>query len=133
MQPISTNKTIPMRYFRIILILLVIAVFVACAKDDSQKPIDTSDEIIVDSLVASQYSVKAWDTTTISCYAQGVELVYAWEVDHGSINGSGAQIQYAAGECCVGTNTVTCTVSNESGQIVRQIQIEVTSYFGGSK
>ncbi|GAB4318305.1 MAG: hypothetical protein Kow00127_10290 [Bacteroidales bacterium] len=118
-----------------VLFLSVAALFaaVACDKENNPAQEDTTDQISVDSLVASLFSVKAWDTTTITCYARGSNLVYGWECDHGNFNGGGNQIKYAAGECCVGVNTITCTVSNETGHVVRQIQIEVTSYFGGGK
>jgi hypothetical protein len=113
--------------------LILLFVIFACQKEKDQNPDNTTDQIILDSLVASHYTVKAWDTTTITCYAHGTDLVYGWECDHGNFNGSGMQIRYAAGECCIGLNTITCKVSNETGQIVRDIQIEVTSYFGGGK
>lgn len=116
-----------------ILIAIVVAGNFGCDKETNDKPADTTDQITIDSLVASHPTVKAWDTTTITCYARGLDLIYGWECDHGNFNGSGTQIRYAAGECCVGINTITCTVSNETGQVVGQIQIEVTSYFGGGK
>ncbi|MCB2218749.1 MAG: hypothetical protein KQI35_00025 [Bacteroidetes bacterium] len=117
----------------IIVITTIFSGLIACEKDKDQKPSDTTDQITIDSLIASLYSVKAWDTATITCYANGIDLVYSWECDHGNFNGGGTQIKYAAGECCIGLNTITCTVSNETGQVTKDIQIEVTSYFGGGK
>jgi hypothetical protein len=117
----------------IIVIATIISGLIACEKDKDQKPSDTTDQITIDSLIASYYTVKAWDTTTITCYATGFDLIYSWECDHGNFNGGGTQIKYAAGECCVGLNTITCTVSNATGQVTKDIQIEVTSYFGGGK
>lgn len=107
--------------------------FLACEQEKDTILEDSTDEITIDSLTASVYTVKAWDTTTITCYANGIDLIYAWECDHGNFNGGGTNIKYAAGECCVGLNTITCTVSNKTGQVSRNIQIEVTSYFGGGK
>jgi hypothetical protein len=107
--------------------------FIACEKGSDAGDKDTTDQITIDSLVASYYTVKAWDTTTITCYATGIDLVYSWECDHGNFNGGGTQIKYAAGECCIGLNTITCTVSNDFGHVSKDIQIEVTSYFGGGK
>lgn len=107
--------------------------FLACEQEKDTILEDSTDEITIDSLTASVYTVKAWDTTTITCYANGFDLIYAWECDHGNFNGGGTNIKYAAGECCVGLNTITCTVSNKTGQVSRNIQIEVTSYFGGGK
>ena len=114
-------------------LLAVIVLFFACEKEKDKTIEDTTDQITIDSLTATLYTVKAWDSTTITCYALGVDLIYAWECDHGNFNGSGTQIKYAAGECCVGINTITCTVSNHLGQVSENVQIEVLSYFGGGK
>ncbi len=122
-----------MKVQKLLILSLVILAINACnkGKDDNYK--DTSDLISIDSLTASFYSVRAWDTTTITCYASGANLIYGWECDHGNFNGGGTQIKYAAGECCVGINTIICAVSNETGQVVEEIQIEVTSYSGGGE
>lgn len=118
-----------------VILLILALVFFACDKENEgdSKVDNTTDEISIDSLTASLHTVKAWDTTTINCYATGLDLIYAWECDHGNFNGSGTQIKYAAGECCIGLNTITCTVSNHLGQVSKDIQIEVTSYYGGGK
>lgn len=112
-----------------IILAILVCFFFACNKEKEDEIKDTTDQISIDSLTATFYTVKAWDTTTINCYTSGVDLIYAWECDHGNFNGSGTQIKYAAGECCVGLNTITCTVSNEFGQVSEDIQIEVTSYY----
>ena len=109
-----------------------ILIFATCQKQDNPTQ-NTTDKIAIDSLLASHYSVKAWDTTTITCYATGDSLVYSWECDHGNFNGRGTQIKYAAGECCVGTNTITCSISNRMGKVSEQIEIEVTSYHDSKK
>ena len=122
-----------MKKCNFIILLVIICVFFACEKESDPIIENTTDQISIDSLTATYYTVKAWDSTTINCYARGVDLIYAWECDHGNFNGSGTQIKYAAGECCVGLNTITCTVSNHLGQVSEDIQIEVTSYYGGGK
>jgi len=123
------NKYILQTFLAILITVLIFG----CEKEGDTRIEDTTDAITIDSLTASFYTVKAWDTTTISCHASGSDLIYAWECDHGNFNGGGTQIKYAAGECCVGLNTITSTVSNETGHVTQQIQIEVTSYFGGGK
>lgn len=111
--------------------LLVLLIIAACEKEkDKGTP---SESIRIDSLTATFDTVKAWDTTTITCYATGANLVYEWECDHGNFNGSGTQIKYAAGQCCIGTNTITCTISDSTGYDEEQIQIVVTSYYDGKK
>lgn len=119
------------KYF--IILSIIVCLFFACGKETDNNIEDTTDQISIDSLTATFYTVKAWDTTTINCYARGVDLIYAWECDHGNFNGSGTQIKYAAGQCCVGMNTITCTVSNHLGQVSKDIQIEVTPYHGKNK
>ncbi|OYT12454.1 MAG: hypothetical protein B6I19_09755 [Bacteroidetes bacterium 4572_114] len=117
-----------MKKFNFSLLLIIVLLAFACEKGPDEI-IENTDYITIDSLTATFYTVKAWDTTTITCYARGENLVYGWECDHGNFNGSGNQIKYAAGQCCIGLNTITCTVSNDSSQVSRDIQIEVTTYF----
>ncbi len=117
-----------MKTLSLILISFVIIISVSCQKNDDIGE-NTTDKITIDSLVANYYTVIAWDTTTITCYATGDSLIYGWECDHGNFNGSGTQIRYAAGECCVGINTITCSISNRLGIVSESIKIEVTSYF----
>lgn len=120
------------KFYYFIFLLSLLWIF-ACEKEEDATLEDTTDQITIDSLIANLYTVKAWDTITISCYARGVDLIYSWECDHGNFNGGGTQIKYAAGECCVGFNTITCSVSNETGQVSKSIQIEVLSYFDEGK
>jgi hypothetical protein len=122
----SIAKIMKKAYLLMIIVSIIIAV--GCQKDDveNQNPTDT---ISIDSLTASFLTVKAWDTTTITCYASGDSLIYGWECDHGNFNGRGSQIRYAAGECCVGINTITCTVSNSLGEVSEDIEIEVLTFF----
>lgn len=116
----------------LLLVAVSILIFFGCQKQDDLNQ-NTTDKISIDSLLASHYTVKAWDTTTITCYATGDSLVYSWECDHGNFNGSGTQIKYAAGECCIGTNTITCAISNREGMVSAKIKINVTSYFNLEK
>ena len=91
------SSLIKMMFF--LIILPGIVWIYSCEKDGNDLEMNTTDAIIIDSISASHYSVKAWDTTTITCYATGQNMVYAWECDHGNFNGGGTQIKYAAGEC----------------------------------
>ncbi|PLW95741.1 MAG: hypothetical protein C0591_10465 [Marinilabiliales bacterium] len=115
-----------MRYI-IPFLTLIMILLVACQKTDNDNG-DTTDLIKIDSLTASFYTVKAWDTTTITCFARGDSITYGWECDHGNFNGGGLQIRYAAGQCCVGLNTITCTVSNKEGIVSDTVKINVTLY-----
>ncbi len=117
-----------MRWIFYTLISAIVIITISCKKEDNIGE-NTTDKISIDSLIANYYTVKAWDTTTITCYATGDSLTYSWECDHGNFNGSGTQIRYAAGECCVGINTITCSISNSLGIVSEDIKIEVTTYF----
>lgn len=117
------------------LIKSTISIFVLfaglCACNDKQDDLgQVSNEIRIISLEASSRSIKAWDTTTISVVAEGLNLQYYWEANHGDIKGDGAVVKYAAGNCCVGMNTISCRVFNTSGYIEDTIQIRVRNYLG---
>jgi hypothetical protein len=113
---------------RIIFLVLISAFFVfSCSKEKSGK---TTGDIQIQSLTANFLTVKAWDTTLITVEATGSNLQYGWEANHGDFKGSGKTIKYAAGECCVGLNTITCRVFNDTGEASDTIMIRVTSYYG---
>ena len=114
------NKTI------ILLILLTVIVF-SCSKEKTEK---STGDIQIQSLTATFLTVKAWDTTLITMEATGSNLQYAWEANHGDFKGSGKTVKYAAGQCCVGLNTIKCRVFNDTGEAADTIMIRVTSYYG---
>lgn len=108
--------------------ILSIAFFISCNKEEDQ-PADTGAIKII-SLTASDSVLKAWyDTTNVTVVATGDSLRYKWECNHGTLHGSGTTVQYMAGECCVGLNTITCTVYNDTSSISWDINIRITSYF----
>lgn len=105
----------------------MLLLLVACKKEKSPP---SAGDIVMISLTATVNPVKAWDTTVITVEATGHDLRYGWEANHGNFTGGGKEIRYAAGECCVGLNTITCRVFNDSGEVSDTIMIRVTSYFG---
>ncbi len=69
-----------------ILISLILITIISCQKKDDLGE-NTTDKISIDSLIANYHIVKAWDTTTITCYATGdsltlttVAVTVAWAV-----------------------------------------------------
>lgn len=108
------------------LFLSALIISFSCQKKDQSHP---KGDITIVNLIATLNPVKAWDTTLITVTATGSNLQYGWEADHGSIIGSGQVVKYAAGECCVGLNTITCRVFNDTGEVSDTIKIRVTSYF----
>ena len=116
------------RFSVIFLTILSTAFFISCNKEEDQ-PADTGAIKII-SLIATDTVLKAWmDTTDITVVATGDSLAYKWSCNHGTLHGSGTTVQYMAGECCVGLNTITCTVYNDTSSISRDINIRITSYF----
>jgi hypothetical protein len=111
----------------VLVIVLSAFVFLACSKEDTPK---TTGDITLQSLTCNANPVKAWDTALITMTATGSDLQYAWEANHGDIKGSGPTIKYAAGQCCIGLNTIKCTVFNHTGEASDTIMIRVTSYYG---
>lgn len=109
------------------MIMFIILALISCKKNEEITV--QSDQIKILSLTASINPVKAWDTTFITCEAEGDYLIYTWDYDHGYILGDGPTVKYAAGECCVGVNTITCKVSNVTGSVSDTIKVTVTSYF----
>jgi len=110
----------------IILLLLSTVIFFSCSKEKNEQ---TTGNIRIQDLSATLLKVKAWDTTIITMEATGSNLQYAWEANHGDFKGSGKTVKYAAGECCVGLNTITCRVFNDTGGVSDTIMIRVTSYY----
>jgi len=110
----------------IIFVLISTVIVFACSKEKNEK---TTGDIQIQSLTATLLKVKAWDTTLLTMEATGSNLQYGWEANHGSITGSGKTVKYAAGECCVGLNTITCRVFNETGEASDTIMIRVNSHY----
>jgi hypothetical protein len=102
----------------------------ACSKKKDNNP---SADIKILSLTASVNPVKAWDTTVITVEALGDSLQYGWVANHGSFKGGGKSVKYAAGQCCIGLNTITCRIFNSTGEVTDTIMIRVTSYYDPKK
>lgn len=110
-----------------IIILAGMILFLACQKDNTPSTNGTGDVKII-SLTASDTVLNVWVSTKITVTAEGNGLEYNWEADHGEINGSGEQIEYMAGTCCTGINTITCTVSNSTNSDSEKIKIRILPF-----
>lgn len=123
-----------MKYIRYIrLPFFVLSFFAAlitfsCSKEENE-PADTG-AIKITSLTANDTVLKAWmDTASITVIASGDSLGYEWSCNHGTLHGSGTTVKYMAGQCCVGLNTITCRVYNDTSSVSKDINIRITSYF----
>lgn len=115
------------------LIFLLIAfvnflLLISCNKEEEMR-FDKGDIKII-SLTATDTVLKAWmDTASITVVASGDGLAYEWLCNHGTLHGSGSTVKYMAGQCCIGLNTITCLVFNDSSSVSKDISIRITSYF----
>ena len=115
----------------IYLVLVVITVSLwACSKKNDSIP---SAYIKIISLTATVKPVKVYDTTVITMEASGESLQYGWVANHGKLKGSGKTIKYSACQSCIGHNTITCRVFNDTGEVSDTIMIRVNSYYSGKK
>ena len=89
-----------------------------------------SDQLTIDSLTCNTDTIKAWtDTAYFKVYVSGENYEVRWLANHGTLRGEGEEIIYFAGECCVGFNTVYCTVFDSIGELSDSLNITVTSYY----
>jgi hypothetical protein len=122
------KKTVFLKLAACTLSAITLLLFGSCGKESDQ--ITDAGTIHIISLTASDTLLKAWmDTADVIVIASGKALEYEWSCNHGTIHGSGDTIRYMAGECCVGLNTISCRVFNDSSSVSRDIDIRVTSYF----
>ncbi len=111
---------------RIIIILTIVTFgFWACSKKNDATP---SENIKIISLTSTVNPVMAYDTTVITVEATGENLQYGWVANHGRIKGSGKTVKYSACISCIGHNTITCRVFNETGEVSDTIMIRVTPW-----
>lgn len=112
---------------RFALLLMIFAlVMPSCKKEDDPPPPDPSDQLALDSLVASKRVIETWEVITIRAYTRGENISYHWAANHGTlITNDSVAVEYWACSTCVGLNTIECTVSNEYGSISDTIMINV--------
>lgn len=109
-----------------LIILSGIVLISSCKKEDDPLPPDPSDNLALDSLVATKKTVHTWEETFITAYARGQNLQFKWTANHGSMIGEDSvTVDYYACESCIGYNTVQCTVSNEYGSVSDTVMIQV--------
>ncbi len=107
------------------IVLTGLVMLYACSKKDNTAP---STEISIVSLTASANPVMAYDTSVITVVATGSNLQYGWVVNHGKIKGSGSTVKYSACQSCIGLNTITCRVFNETGEVSDTVMVRVTPW-----
>jgi hypothetical protein len=107
-------------------IVCISILFISCKKEKDPQPPDPSDNLALDSIVASKKVIETVEEITITAYARGRNLSYQWEANHGTlISADSVTVGYWACYSCAGLNTIECTVSNEYGSISDTIMIRV--------
>jgi len=113
-----------MKRIHLLLVIIILAT-AACSKKKNSTP---SAEIQIVSLTASVNPVIVFDTTVITVVAKGENLQYGWIANHGKLKGSGTSVKYSACYSCMGNNTITCRVFNETGEVSDTIKILVIDH-----
>jgi hypothetical protein len=104
------------RYKLMILFVAASLVIVSCKKEDVAEKKSGSIEFL--SLEAASDSLDKGSTTRILANANGKSIEYHWSATAGDIFGNGAEIIYAASNCCLSQNTITCTIKDNKGNKV---------------
>ena len=126
------NPTKSMRVFRrcfsVFTILLIVGFqLVSCKKDEPKPEVAPSDNLSLDSVVATKTNIVVWEENHITAFARGPAITFKWQTNHGSMVGiDSSTVLYWACPTCVGDNTVKCTVSNAFGSISDTLVIHVT-------
>ncbi|MGM0621235.1 MAG: hypothetical protein ACQETJ_09345 [Bacteroidota bacterium] len=110
---------------RILLTTLVLLSFLilnySCAKEE----VETPDDLVFDSLISEKDTIAPGESTTVKASATGSNLEFFWSSTLGDIIGSGPEITYVASPCAVGTNEITCKVTNGNQSETKSIEIVV--------
>ena len=110
----------------IFLFIFLILIFSSCKKEKDTTQPDPSDNLALDSLVATKKVIVTFEEIYITAYARGKNLKYSWSANHGSMLATDSvTVQYWACGTCVGHNTIECKVSNEYGTVSDTIMIRV--------
>ena len=109
-----------------ILVTLISIFIINCDNDDPTTPSVNGPKI--DSLITDKKEILAdgSDKAIITCYASGDNLSYLWEVGFGDIipiNAEASEVTFAGATCCIGEQTIKCTVSNDLGRDSKTIGI----------
>jgi len=95
--------------------IVLIGITFACSKDEAGDDIPELP-LVYESLIAEKNIINAGETTKITATAEGFKIEFHWSATGGDILGSGQQVTYTACPCYIGTNQVSCTISDGYGQ-----------------
>lgn len=93
---------------------LTLLVFCMCSKEKEEEHLP--QDFVFHSLVAEKDTIYPGEEIKIKATASGTGLIYYWSASLGDILGSGAEIVYVSSHCQIGTNQITCKITNGSNQ-----------------
>ena len=111
----NINSTYFIRLYRLVFftgIFLMLMFFYSCNKTEIET--EYVDDVNFTALQIEKDSIYAGEETKIKAVATGTNIEFFWSATKGDILGSGNEIIYASSPCHIGTNTITCTVKNNS-------------------
>lgn len=124
------NKIINSKTNKIVFVLMIVFLslsFYSCKKEKNDPEASPSDNLSIDSLVATKINIITWEEIFITAYTRGNNIVLKWSANHGSMLGTDSStVKYWACPSCTGTNTIECKASNEYGTISKTITIIVS-------
>ena len=108
------------------LILWIVLIMSGCHKPEEKPNVNPSENLALDSLVATKQHIVVWEEINVKAYARGENLKFEWYTNHGSMVAlDSGTVLYWACPSCEGLNIIECTVSNEYGSISDTVMIQV--------
>jgi hypothetical protein len=108
------------------LILWIVLTMSGCHKLEEKPNVNPSENLALDSLVATKQHIVVWEEINVKAYARGENLKFEWYTNHGSMIAlDSVTVLYWACPSCEGLNIIECTVSNEYGIISDTVMIQV--------
>jgi hypothetical protein len=105
------------------LFVFVFVVLYSCKKDSNT---DVDRTLVFESLIAEEDTIPFMGSTMITATADGDDIIYIWNYQDGSIDGSGAQVTYHASPCVAGDIDVSCTVKDKgNNELTKSVSIFV--------
>lgn len=116
-----------------ILAIVLPIIIISCQKDYIEDFNDIETESIVfEGITASRDSANMFDTIILTAVAKGENLQYKWQRAKGTLipfNNDPSKAYFWGCPTCIGDITVSCTVSNESGQYTKEKNLYIFPYF----
>ena len=125
---LSSKQTIKTNANFVFIFLFVFLIFTvtSCKKEKKQPQPNPSENLALDSLVATKRNIVTWEEIYITAYARGKNLKFNWSANHGSMLATDSvTVKYWGCPSCVGHNTIECKVSNDYGTVSDTIMIRV--------